>query len=170
MYGAILVLVLAVFPSLIGCGGAGIDGTAPRTYADAKAMVAEAKHGIVAISADELRVKLENEEMFILIDVREADEYDEACIDGAFQLPRGKLEFDIANQRFWDEQGMYVPEKNEEIILYSHKGRRGALATETLVKLGYGNVKNLTGGWVVWEFGPEALEEEEEVPEEGGCG
>jgi len=41
---------------------------------------------------------------------------------------------------------------------------------ETLVKLGYSNVKHLYGGWVVWEEGPEALEVEEEVVEESGCG
>jgi rhodanese-related sulfurtransferase len=44
------------------------------------------------------------------------------------------------------------------------------LAAETLVKLGYTNVRHLYGGWVVWEGGPEALDVEEEVVEEGGCG
>jgi len=163
-------LVVTTMIVFIHCGGAGIDGTAPRIYENAKKMVAEAKPGITKISVEELKIRIENEEEFILIDVREADELDEGSIPGAFNLPRGILEFEISSNSFWDSQGMYVPEKDEEIIIYSGKGRRGALATETLVMLGYKNVKNVTGGWVVWEYGPEALEEEEEEPEEDGCG
>ena len=76
----------------------------------------------------------------------------------------------MGDERYWDEQGMYVPEKTEELIIYSHRGNRGTLATETLITLGYENVKNLQGGWMVWEYGPDALEEEEEAPSSGGCG
>lgn len=161
--------ILAGFAFAMACGGAGIDGRGPQVYEDAKQIVAEAKRGIDQISADELRAKIENEEMFMLIDVREPYEFDENTIDGAFNVPRGLLEFKIGDEKFWDEQGMYVPEKTEELILFCNKGNRGSLATEALVKLGYENVKNLEGGWLVWEFGPDALEEEEE-PEEGGCG
>lgn len=164
------VLPLAALALLVGCGGAGIDGTAPRVYGNAKEMVAEAKVGISEISVDGLKVKMENEEEFFLIDVREPDEYYEGSIGGAFLLPRGLLEFQIGDEGFWDSEGMYAPGKDEEIVIYSAKGRRGALATEALVKLGYSNVRNLVGGWIVWEYGPEALEEEEEKPEESGCG
>jgi rhodanese-related sulfurtransferase len=163
-------LAIAALIGFIHCGGAGIDGTAPRVYENAKKMVAEARAGITEISVEALKISIENEEEFILIDVREADEFDEGSIPGAFNLPRGLLEFKIASESFWDGQGMYVPEKNEEMILYCKKGGRGALATEALVKLGYKKVRNVAGGWVVWEYGPEALEEEEEKPEEGGCG
>ena len=154
----------------LSCGGAGIDGRGPQVYQDAKEIVREAKQGITEISADELREKIENEEMFMLIDVREPDEYFENMIDGAFNVPRGILEFKMGDERYWDEQGMYVPEKTEELIIYSHRGNRGTLATETLITLGYENVKNLQGGWMVWEYGPDALEEEEEAPSSGGCG
>jgi rhodanese-related sulfurtransferase len=166
---SLLGLSMVVAVSL-GCGGAGIDGRGPHVYEDAKEIVREAKQGITQISADELREKIENEEMFMLIDVRETDEYYEEMIDGAFNVPRGILEFKIGDERYWDEQGMYVPEKDEELIIYSEKGKRGALATQTLITLGYENVKNLEGGWIVWEYGPDALEEEEEAPVSSGCG
>ncbi len=166
----IIALLVATVAAFAGCGGAGIDGTPPRVYEDGNAMVAEALKGISETSADELRAKIENEEMFVLIDVREPDDYWEECIDGAINIPRGLLEFKIRDKRFWDDEGMYVPEKDEEIIVYSGKGKRGVLATQALVMLGYENVKNLCGGWVVWKFGPDALDAVEEAPEEGGCG
>ncbi len=161
-------LIAMVF--LVGCGGAGIDGTAPHVYEDAKEMVREAKAGITEISIEDFRTKMDGDDPFILIDVREPGEYDESNIPGSISIPRGVLEFKIANEKFWDDEGMYVPEKDEEIIVYCKKGELGALAAETLVILGYTNVKSLAGGWVVWEYGPEALEEEEEEVEEAGCG
>jgi rhodanese-related sulfurtransferase len=166
----LLVSSLAALLALLGCGGAGIDGRAPHTYASASAMVAEARMGVTAISVDELRAMIDAEESFFLIDVRELEEFDEGTIDGAFNVPRGKLEFAIASARFWDDEGMYVPEKEEKLILFSGKGKRGVLAAEALLKLGYQDVWNVTGGWAVWEFGPDALEEEEEAPVSEGCG
>ncbi len=164
------VLVIAGLPLLAGCGGAGINGTAPRVYESADDLVAEARLGIPEISADELRSKFDSEAMFFLIDVREPDEADTGSIDGSFLLPRGLLEFQIGDEEYWDTQGMFAPEKDEEIIVYSNRGRRSALAAESLIKLGYPNVTNLTGGWVVWTYGPDALEAEPAKAEVGGCG
>ena len=170
MNGRLRSVAASLLVLLVGCGGAGIDGAAPRVYGGADEMVAEARLGIPGISADELRTKIENEDPFFLIDVREWDEADSGAIDGSFLLPRGVLEFRIGDEDYWDSEGMFVPEKGEEIIVYSNRGNRGALAAEALTKLGYDNVKNLTGGWVVWAYGPDALEIEEAKPEEGGCG
>ncbi len=165
-----IALFVALTAGLVGCGGAGIGGSPPHVYSDGNAMVAEALKGISEISADDLRAKLEKEEMFLLIDLRDSEEYWEECIDGAFNIPRGVLEFRIGDKRFWDDEGMYVPEKDEEIIVYCENGKAGALAAQTLMMLGYGNVQSLYGGWVVWKFGPEALDAVEAEPETGGCG
>lgn len=170
MKSLIMILIAAAAMLLAGCGGAGIDGTPPRTFENGEAMVAQALKGVSEITAEELRAKIENEEMILVIDVREPDDYWEECIDGAFNVPRGILEFSIGNERFWDDEGMYVPEKSEEIIVYSGKGKRGVLAAETLIMLGYENVKSLYGGWAVWKFGPDALEAVEAAEESGGCG
>ena len=167
-------LIVLSFASLAlnGCGGEGIKGTSSSlVFESAKAMVADTKARITQISIQDFKTRMENEEeYFILIDVREADEFEAGSIPGAFNIARGSLEFKIVDEDFWDLMGMYVPEKDEEIIIYSRKGRRGALATESLTRLGYKNVKNLIGGWIGWSLGPEAVEEEEEKKEESGCG
>lgn len=166
----VAVILAALAAGLVGCGGAGVEGRAPKLYDDAQQMVREAKSGIAQIDVEEFKVKMESDDVFILIDVREPGEYDEDNIPGSVNIPRGILEFTIADEKFWDGEGLFAPEKDEEIIIYGHKVERGPLAAETLVKLGYTNVKDLYGGWIVWDQGSEALEVEEEVVEESGCG
>jgi len=152
-----------------GCGGAGIEGRGPKTYENAGQIVTEAKAGVDRIEIDAFKVKMDSDDMFVVIDVREPDDYYEDSIPGAINIPRGILEFKIADEKYWDSEGLFAPGKDEEIIVYGHKVDRGVLAAETLVKLGYKNVKHLYGGWIVWTEGPEALDVEE-VVEEGGCG
>ncbi|MBU8920693.1 MAG: hypothetical protein KOO63_02425 [Bacteroidales bacterium] len=164
------IMIAALAMGLLGCGGAGVDGRAPHIYDDAKQMVREAKAGIEQMDIEEFKVKMDSEDVFFLIDVRESDEYFEDTIPGAVNIPRGVLEFSIADAKFWDSEGFFAPEKTDEIIIFGYKVERGPLAAETLVKMGYTNVKDLYGGWVVWDQGPEALDVEEEVVEEGGCG
>ncbi|MBN2543337.1 hypothetical protein JXI42_10775 [bacterium] len=150
-----IILLLAALVFLFGCDGAGIEGS-------------------LDISVDELKTKLDNEEDFILLDVREPDVFYDGYIPGAFSLPRGLLEESIASEDYWDMQAWDMPGHDAEIIIYSRKGLLGALAAETLIKMGYTNVKNLYGGWVWWEGGEEAYEEllkKEAAPKvSGGCG
>lgn len=164
-----LILLPALAVAFAGCGGSGIEGRGPAACADAKELVAKAKAGVDQIEIDEFQALMDSDEYFTIIDVREADEFDEGSIPGAINIPRGILESKIADSRYWDSEGLFVPEKDEAMIVYGHKIDRGVLAAETLVKLGYSNVRHLYGGWVVWTEGPEAVEVEE-VIEEGGCG
>jgi rhodanese-related sulfurtransferase len=132
-------------------------------------MVAKARAGVDEILIDDFNALLDSDEYFTIIDVREADEYGEGSIPGSINIPRGILEAKIADSRYWDSEGLFAPEKDEMLIVYGHKIDRGVLAAETLVRLGYTNVRHLYGGWVVWTEGPDAVEVEE-VVEEGGCG
>ena len=164
-----LISLLALLAALVGCGGSGIEGRGPAACADAKQMVAKARAGVDQIDIDEFNTLMESDEYFTVIDVREPDEFGEGSIPGAVNIPRGILESSIANAKYWDSEGLFVPEKDEVLIVYGHKIDRGVLAAETLLKLGYFNVRHLYGGWVVWTEGPDAVEVEE-VVEEGGCG
>lgn len=77
----------------------------------------------------------------LFLDVRTEREFKSGHIPGAMHIPRGLLEFKI---------GSNVPDKNKEIVVYCKTGGRASLATATLVKMGYKNVKNLDGGWKAW--------------------
>jgi len=72
--------------------------------------------------------------MILLIDVREPNEFNAGYIPGSVNIPRGVLEFNIDNEAFWDAAFLYLPEKEEEIIVYCKKGKRGMLAGENFKK------------------------------------
>ncbi len=174
--------LITVFNVLLLLSGCGEGFSKSGYYADAKAMVNEAKHGIEEISYDDFKVKLEKEEIRVVIDIREPDEFEEAYINQpdeddeypypetfTVNIPRGLLEFKIADKSYWDDElWVEMPAKDEEIVVYCKKGGRGALAVQALQQLGYVNVKNLKGGFRIW-LDPDAPLEE--APKSsGGCG
>lgn len=100
----------------------------------------DAKSRIREISTEEARARMKNGNAR-LIDVREDHEWDEARIEGAVHLGKGIIERDIEAT---------VPEKSSELILYCGGGYRAALAADVLHRMGYTNVKSISGGWRAW--------------------
>jgi len=137
-------------------------------YENGKELAADTKPYIEKITVDELNNKIENQEDFLLIDVRQPAEYNKGNIPGSILIPRGVLEFKIGNDAFWEEEFLYTPEKDACIIIYCKKGDRGILATKALNELGYSNVKNLSGGIIAWD--PDFGSGSGTKQEEGGCG
>ena len=86
----------------------------------------------------------------LFIDLREAAEYQRGHIPGAVLLPRGLLEFEIHGvvQRLLSDR-VDDPE-DQPIVLYCGTGGRSALAADTLAKMGYRNVRSMSGGIVAW--------------------
>jgi rhodanese-related sulfurtransferase len=101
-------------------------------------LVSEAKANIRQIDVNELKRKKEAGESFLLIDVREDNEWNAGHAAGAVHLGKGIIERDIESK---------VPDHNAEIILYCGGGFRSALAAEALQKMQYTNVVSMDGGW-----------------------
>ena len=78
-------------------------------------------------------------EVFQLIDVREAFEYEIARIDGATLIPLGE----IAERT--DEL-----ERDQPILVHCHSGQRSAQAVRLLQQRGFSNVYNVEGGIDAW--------------------
>ncbi len=78
---------------------------------------------------------------FVLVDVREDNEWQKGHIPGAIHLGRGIIERDIVDA---------IPDKDTEIVLYCGGGFRSALSAENLQKMGYRNVLSMDGGWRAW--------------------
>ena len=168
-YLLISLVVLAVSCLMFGCDS-------KKEFDSVDELVAKASETVQQLTPAELNTKLDEGEMFLIIDVREHSEYIYGYIPGAVNISRGVLEFKIGNEEYWDSQFLYLPEKNEEIIIYCKKGKRGVLAVNSLKSLGFTNVKNLEGGWKAWELAypliyEKNLEEAAHGPveEEGGC-
>ena len=104
-------------------------------------LVAEARKSITEISPQDAAAKLESSQVTI-VDVRDKDEWDEEHIPGAMHLSRGTIELDIEDK---------VPDTNTMIICHCGGGGRSALATESLQKMGYKNVRSMAGGFKAWK-------------------
>src|SRR5438270_2454199 len=104
-------------------------------------LVSDAKKNITEILSTEAAAKLKSGEA-VIVDVREQDEWDEEHIPGAIHISRGTIELDIEEK---------VPDTNAMIITHCGGGGRSALASESLQKMGYKNVRSMAGGFKAWK-------------------
>lgn len=110
-------------------------------------MVAAAKAKIENLSPDRVAIEMQDQGTR-LFDLREEHErVRHGILPDAYHLPRGMLEFlaDPSSPRHWDQL-----DPAARIILYCSNGERSALATETLVRMGFQNVAHLNGGFSCW--------------------
>lgn len=77
-----------------------------------------------------------------LIDVRSDEDWTADHARGAKHLTRGEIEVEIEEQ---------VPDLDQRIICYCGGGSRSALVAESLRKMGYRNVRSMTGGFREWK-------------------
>lgn len=104
-------------------------------------LVAEAKKKVTEISPTEAAAKSKNGEA-VIVDVREKDEWDEGHIPDAIHMSRGTIELEIEEK---------VPDTNAVIICHCGGGGRSALASESLQRMGYKNVRSMAGGFKAWK-------------------
>ena len=104
-------------------------------------LVALAKQSIREIDVESAKNSLNKS---LILDVREPAEFAAGHLPEAINIPRGVLEFKIANHPSFQNQ-------QAEIIVYCQSGGRSALATEALSKLGYSNAVSMSGGFNLWQ-------------------
>lgn len=109
-----------------------------KTYED---LVAEARQNAGQTDAGEVKRMLDAGEDFLVLDVREPEEYEAGHLPGATSIPRGLLEYKAASE---------LPDKSQRIVTHCALGGRGALAASTLTEMGYTNVANMEGGINAW--------------------
>jgi rhodanese-related sulfurtransferase len=104
-------------------------------------LVAQSKQRIRETTPEEVRRRQEAGERFLLIDVREDEEWQRGHARGAKHLGKGIIERDIEKT---------VPDHDADIVLYCGGGFRSALAADALQQMGYRNVRSMDGGWRRW--------------------
>ncbi len=105
------------------------------------AIVNDAKSRVRETTVDQIRARLEKGDKFVLVDVREDNEYAKDHLPGAIHLGKGIIERDIETA---------VPDTKTEIVLYCGGGFRSAMAADNLQKMGYSNVISMDGGIRGW--------------------
>ena len=96
----------------------------------------------VNITAEEAKQIMDTEEGYIILDVREQDEYDAGHIPSAILIPYTQIE---------EKAEEVLTDKDQLILVYCRSGRRSKIAAEALAELGYTNIKEF-GGIIDWPY------------------
>ncbi|MDB9744421.1 rhodanese-like domain-containing protein [Pelagibacteraceae bacterium] len=108
-------------------------------------LVEEAQKNIETLSPNEVKTLYEKKEI-TLIDVRDIRElWKEGTIENSKHIPRGMLEF------WLDPESSYYKTNKikdmKKMVLFCGLGWRSALATKSLVDMGFKNVAHVDGGF-----------------------
>lgn len=126
-----------------------------------KQMVDEALERIQTISVADAQARLGDPNV-AFIDIREGKELErEGAIPGAFNAPRGVLEFWV------DPESPYFKEvfgSGKQFILYCQSAWRSTLATATLSDMGLTSVCHMDGGFSAWKQAGGPIEERSRKP------
>ena len=115
------------------------------TIKSSQTLVEEAKKNIETLSPSEAKALHEKKEI-TLIDVRDIRElWKEGTIENSKHIPRGMLEF------WLDPESSYFKSNKmnnlKKMVLFCALGLRSALATKSLVDMGFKNVAHVNGGF-----------------------
>ena len=108
-------------------------------------LVSEALKIVKTITPEDA-LKLSNEDVCNLIDIREKAELDKTGrVENSNHIPRGMLEF------WLDPGGPYFKsgklDMNKEMVLFCAGGLRSALAAKALNEMGFKKVSHIDGGF-----------------------
>jgi rhodanese-related sulfurtransferase len=104
-------------------------------------LVQDAKTRVKETNVAEVKRRMDGGEKFVLIDVREDNEWAKGHLPGAVHMGRGIIERDIE---------MAIPDTSAKLVLYCGGGFRSALSADNLRKMGYSSVESMDGGWKGW--------------------
>ena len=115
------------------------------TIKSSQTLVSKALKEIKTISAEQA-LKLTNEGMCNLIDIREKGELDKmGRVENSNHIPRGMLEF------WLDPDGPYFKsgkiDMTKEMVLFCAGGLRSALAVKSLKEMGFEKISHIDGGF-----------------------
>jgi molybdopterin/thiamine biosynthesis adenylyltransferase/rhodanese-related sulfurtransferase len=94
------------------------------------------------ISVEDLKKKIAANDDFILIDVREPDEFASSRIPGSVLIPKA---------HFFDATALDLLPRDKEIILHCRSGVRSAHCLAIIQGAGFMNSRHLGGGILAWE-------------------
>ena len=104
-------------------------------------LVNETKARVTETNVADVKRRIDAGEKFLLVDVREDNEWAQGHVPGALHLGKGIIERDIEAR---------VPDTGAKVVLYCGGGFRSALVADNLQKMGYTNVESMDGGWRGW--------------------
>ena len=104
-------------------------------------LLTAAKSEITEVSPAEAQARIDAGGVVVL-DVREADEYEQGALVDVVHIPRGHLEGQVEGR---------ILDKSAPVVVYCAGGVRSAFAARTLQELGFSDVVSMAGGFGRWK-------------------
>lgn len=98
-----------------------------------------AQQAVPLIEPVALKAMMSSGTHFVLVDVRQPDEFAAGHIEGAMLIPLDTLEANLAK----------LP-KNVKLVVYCRSGHRSGKAVTILMAHGYDRAVSLNGGYLAW--------------------
>jgi adenylyltransferase/sulfurtransferase len=95
------------------------------------------------VSATEVKRLADRGEAFLLLDVRDSDEFEKAHIEGSTLVPLSQVEARLGELEGWRER---------PVVVHCHRGGRSAKACRVLLGVGFRDVAALSGGIEAWSL------------------
>ncbi len=93
------------------------------------------------ISARDLKTKIDNGDNFLLVDVREQNEYEIVSIPGSVLIPKGDI---------LSGEALAALPMDKQLVLHCKSGARSAEALAVLHKAGFADAVHVGGGVLAW--------------------
>lgn len=93
------------------------------------------------ISQDEAKNIMDNQNDYVILDVRTKDEFNMGHIKGAINFPNEEIGY----------EDLDIEDKNKPILVYCRSGHRSLQASAKLAVLGYTNIYEF-GGINTWKY------------------
>ena len=138
------IIFLLTCITLTACGNDTSIGIIGGADAPTSIIVSEKGEEIMyeQITPDEAKKIMDTEKDYIILDVREQEEFEAGHIPGATLIPYTEIE---------NKAEKILSDKDKLILVYCRSGRRSKIAAESLVGLGYTNIKEF-GGIIDWPY------------------
>lgn len=108
------------------------------------------KTEIKRIDVHELKTKMESQPDLCLIDVREAEEWQDMRIPGALHIPKDQITVTIQTK---------VADPEHPVYLHCRSGMRSLYAAQCMLDLGYQQVYSVDGGIMEWAISGYPIEQ-----------
>ncbi len=96
---------------------------------------------VPTVEPEIVKQAMDAHEKYILLDVRTPEEFGRGKLAGSINVPVDEVNGKIKS---------IIADTSEKIYVYCLSGARSSVAVETMMKLGYTNVFNMSHGLLAW--------------------
>ena len=141
---SLLLLSLTLTASLfVGCGNNNTENKDANTQTSSESSSETQSQAVSKdISIDESKKLINDEEVTLILDVRNEDEFAEGHLKNAIQIPVKELKENLSDiEKF----------KDELVLVYCRSGKRSAEAVDILKENGFKNLVHMKDGISKWD-------------------